>query len=350
MAHELAFKRNGQAAMAFVGETPWHKLGQKLTEGASIETWQVEAGMNWTAAAAPLSFTRADGTTGSMDEKRVIYRTDTGAPLSVMGDAYKIVQPGECLEFFRDLIAAQGFQLHTAGVLLGGRKLWALARTGERGEVVKGDRVAQFLMMATSLDGTTPTTVDFTDVRVVCANTLRIATSRLSDKAVKVSHRSTFDAAAVKAQLGLSSQAWQFFMDATRKMAAQSCDMEQARAVLRQVFGNPVPIKGKPAATSGAAFLASIGATTAAQALALPMIATKGEREQKSVARCLELFAGAGRGATHAGVLGTRWGLLNAVTEHIDHEQGRTPDNRLNSAWFGRGDDFKQHAFDLLTA
>lgn len=44
---------------------------------------------------------------------------------------------------------------------------------------------------------------------------------------------------------------------------------------------------------------------------------------------------------------GTAWGLLNAVTEFVDHEkQARTPENRLDSAWFGPGATLKQRALD----
>ena len=44
---------------------------------------------------------------------------------------------------------------------------------------------------------------------------------------------------------------------------------------------------------------------------------------------------------------GTAWGLLNSVTELVDHERrARSVDNRLNSAWFGLGAAVKQRAFE----
>jgi len=36
MAHELTII-NGKASIAYVGATPWHGLGQRLTEGAPFE-------------------------------------------------------------------------------------------------------------------------------------------------------------------------------------------------------------------------------------------------------------------------------------------------------------------------
>lgn len=379
MAHELAYRADKSAAMAFTGETPWHGLGQRLTEAATIEQWTQEAGLTWQALSAVPRFTRADGSVGSFDDKQVIYRSDTGAPLSVMGNGYKIVQPGEVLEFFRNLVKDHGFKLSTAGALQGGRKIWALAKNGHAGEVVKGDKLRQFLLMATSLDGTTPTVAAFISTRVVCANTMRTAMGEVGRKAragrVVTSHRSEFDAADVRAQLGFADDTWNKYMQAMRTLAERPCMMEEARELLRRVFGNPVKTKrgavevveAAPAADAGAkghdSLQSLLGGNaraidTAADALqaheargeVARLIAQGSEREQKSVARCLELFAGAGRGADHPGVKGTRWGLLNAVTEHIDHEQGRTADNRLNSAWFGRGEGFKQSALAELIA
>ncbi|WP_410175380.1 DUF932 domain-containing protein, partial [Plesiomonas shigelloides] len=49
----------------------------------------------------------------------------------------------------------------------------------------------------------------------------------------------------------------------------------------------------------------------------------------------------------------TAWGLVNAVTEFVDHHRrARSQDNRLDSAWFGLGAQMKtramQHALALL--
>jgi hypothetical protein len=66
--------------------------------------------------------------------------------------------------------------------------------------------------------------------------------------------------------------------------------------------------------------------------------------------RVMELFDGAGMGASNHGVYGTKWGLLNAVTQYIDHERGHNVDNRMNNAWFGQGNRIKAHAEELLLA
>lgn len=91
-------------------------------------------------------------------ENKVLYRSDTKAPLAVVSKRFLVVQPGEILEFYRDLTAVNGFELETAGVLREGRKFWALARTGQS-TVLKGrDRVDGYLLLATACDGTLATT------------------------------------------------------------------------------------------------------------------------------------------------------------------------------------------------
>ena len=42
--------------MAYVGSTPWHGLGNQLTENQPIDVWAKEAGMDWTIRKAPVRF------------------------------------------------------------------------------------------------------------------------------------------------------------------------------------------------------------------------------------------------------------------------------------------------------
>jgi hypothetical protein len=62
----------------------------------------------------------------------------------------------------------------------------------------------------------------------------------------------------------------------------------------------------------------------------------------------MSLFNGASIGHGLTGQ--TRWGMLNAVTELVDHERGRSDNTRLESAWFGTGAAMKTRALELLSA
>jgi phage/plasmid-like protein (TIGR03299 family) len=353
MAHGIATRSNGTAAMAYVGQTPWHGLGQKVTEGAAVETWIQEAGFDWKAVMTPVLY--ALGATEGFGDPAVTYRraagqsvicrSDTQESLAVVGDDYKIVQPREVLEFFRDLTEAGGWHIHTAGVLRGGRKLWALARNHTEGYVGNGkDKVRGNLLMATSLDGSMRTHCGMTAIRVVCANTVRAALSADGHQMVKVSHRSTFDADAVKAELGVARESFDQFMARARKLAESTIGQDEARDVLRTLFGKPTQLEAAPVKTTGG----TIDGSEFKQLLARPVKATPAVRENRNVTAALELFNGAGMGADMETAAGTAWGLLNAVTQHVDHAMGRGPNTRLDSAWFGRGADMKTEAMEIL--
>ncbi|MGL6046156.1 MAG: DUF932 domain-containing protein [Vogesella sp.] len=302
--------------MAYVGATPWHGLGNQLTEQQPIDVWLHEAGMNWTIEQSDVLFNVSqDGMHIRMHrDAKVLYRSDTLAPLSVVSPRYKVVQPHEVLHFYNDLVHAGGFELETAGVLKGGKKLWALAKTGQETLVRSGDRVKAYLLLATSCDGTLCTTAQFTSVRVVCNNTLQIA---VGDNlgAVKVPHSTVFDPLAVKDALGLGLSDWDVFMRNIKALSQRPISPEEARQYFADVLDEPMPVED-----------------------ATP---------SKAMQQLHALYSGAGMGSMLTGTRGTAWGLVNAVTEYVDHHRrARSSDYRLDSAWFGQGATLKQRAMN----
>ncbi|MBD8496162.1 DUF932 domain-containing protein [Pseudomonas syringae] len=308
--------------MAYVGATPWHGLGSRLTEKQPLEVWQREAGMDWQIQESPVHFKTDNvshlSTIHSFPEQKVLYRSDTKAPLSVVSQRYHIVQPREVLEFYRDLTNVFGYELETAGILKGGRRFWALARTGQ-GTALKGDdQVNGYLLLATSCDGTLATTATPTTVRVVCNNTLAIALTGTSS-AIKVPHNTRFDPKAVKKQLGIAVSQWDDFMYRMRALAERKVRRHEAQRFFISV-------------------VCEIN-TTAALPGVLP--------NERALRKVQELYEGRGRGSWLDSARDTGWGLLNAVTEYVDHEgRARSKEYRMDSAWFGQGAALKKRALE----
>lgn len=347
MAHELTLGKNGKYEMAFVGETPWHGLGQNVTKGASIGVWAAEAGMDWEALGGTPAIGAKDGRGKIIDidfsDYKALYRSDSRAPLAIVGRDYKPHQPRQLLEFFREFTESGGWHIHTAGTLRGGRKLWVMATTEDARKYVKGnqDQVSLNLLLATSLDGSMQTTGMLTTVRVVCANTLRAAVEGGSQALVKLGHRSTFDADHIKRSLGVESARQNFaqFMEAAREMAETPISLDDAVSVLNSIF-QPKAKAEKPKLDLSWLNLGNPNAGAPEE--------EPSQDTGRTVSRVLELFQGAGMGSDLKTAKGTRWGLLNAVTEFVDHEMGRSQDVRLDNAWFGRGTGFKQEALTIL--
>lgn len=151
--------------MAYVGDTPWHGLGNLLSPKQPIEVWAKQAGMDWQIKSSNVSYMAQNERGQSLilpyEEQRVLYRSDTHAPLSVVSQRFQEVQPKQILEFYRDLTEQSGFELETAGVLKGGKKFWALARTGQTAALKGKDVSNGYILLATACDGTLATTAQF---------------------------------------------------------------------------------------------------------------------------------------------------------------------------------------------
>ena len=308
-------------SMAYVGSTPWHGLGNHLSEHQPIQIWLKEAGMDWTIEQSDVLF-NADNSALHIrpySDSKVLFRSDSLTPLSVVSNRYKVVQPHEVLNFYKDLVSVGGFELETAGVLKGGRKLWALAKTGQEAKIKGNDRIKAYLLLATSCDGTLCTTAQFTSVRVVCNNTLQLAT-RDSNGAVKVPHSTQFDPRQVKEALGIGFASWESFMTNLKQLSQRTVSPQEADSFIRTVLNEPEFTESN---VQGSKMFQTVNS----------------------------LYQGKGMGSELSSASGTAWGLVNAMTEYVDHHRrARNQDNRLDSAWFGQGAQLKQKAFHQALA
>lgn len=330
MAHEIMVK-NGVAQYAST-QREWHGLGQLMPTGADLAAWAAAAGMDYKVQRAypryaverinPEAFYIPASALRQVEDKVVLFRSDTHAPLGVVSDGYKVVQPREVLDFFREWAEAGGLTIESAGVLFGGKRYFATAKLAE-GVYVGGsrDRVVPYALLSTSADGSLATEGRWTTVRVVCNNTLRMA--RAGATAFRVTHRSEWKPEKFQAVIEEAQAEFGTFMETTRKLAAIRVESKLAEEMTVALFK-----KG----TAGAADADKV-------------------RESRGFASVMSLFAGAGKGAMLETSRGTAWGWLNAVTEHVDHHiRARSEENRAASALWGPGDALKQQAVEIALA
>jgi len=337
MAHQVE-------QMAYIGDTPWHGLGNQLTQNQPIEVWAQQAGMDWRIESSDVSYMAQNARGQSIimpyEEQRVLYRSDTHAPLSVVSQRYQEVQPMEILEFYRDLTEQSGFELETAGVLKGGKKFWALARTGQS-TALKGKDVSNgYILLATACDGTLATTAQFTNIRVVCNNTLAIALRGQSSSAgvVKVPHSTKFDADKVKQQLGISVRAWDEHMYEMKQLTQRKVTQGEAAAYFDAVFNN-TSLSIADQEENIIQFYRNMATPNPAK--------EKSEPNGRAMTKAMDMFNGQGRGAELSSAKDTAYGLLCSITEFADHERrAMSTDHRLDSAWFGAGAALKQRGLE----
>ena len=222
------------------------------------------------------------------------------------------------MDFFAELAENAGIQLETAGVLKGGKVFWAMANTDDVAEISKGDVVKHKVLLASSCDKSMATTGKNTTVRTVCANTLDLALS--GGAPFRKIHTSKLDRQEAIDVLGLNEarECFQAQIRTMRALKEQYVSDGESRAFFHTVLTGE----------------------------------TEEERESDRAVRGLDqLIKTYHEGVGQQGIVGTKLGLVQAVSRYVDHERTpNNPDGRLHSAWFANGAQTKRQALGLALA
>lgn len=329
MAHEIMIK-NGVAQYAST-QKEWHFADtghQVLRPGAPIEEWVEAAGMNYKVKRATIRYAteRLDlahapvNALRTLEDKVVLFRSDTGAPLGVVSEGYKVLQPDEVMEALREFAERNAVTIESAGVLFGGKRYFATAKISNAVSLAAtgGDTIVPYILLSTSADGSLATEGRFTQVRTVCNNTLSQA--RKGAAAFRVTHRSKFDSAEFKSVMENAREDFGAFMEMARKLASIKVESRLAEDMTTLLLTTPT--RDADAARDSAGF-----------------------------AKIMSLFQGGGKGSTLETARETSWGWLNACTEYVDHHvRARSDENRIASATWGPGADLKQRAVEIALA
>jgi phage/plasmid-like protein (TIGR03299 family) len=319
MSHELD-ETTGRAAMAYVGQegTPWHGLGTPITEGMSPKEILKAASLTWLVRRKPVQFTGDDGQLKQDLEHQVLYRSDTNAVLDITGKGYVPSQNHEVMQFFQAYVEAGNMFIDTAGALDCGKRVWVLAKMDDTFKLPGNDHINGYVLLMNPHQYGKGMVGKMTAVRVVCHNTI-MAALRGGGASIKVWHNREFTEQRqreAQEQLGIARERFAALKADAIKLAKTALEPADALEVFALVTGND-PKKPK-------------------------------DEQPPTVNRLMQLFEGAGLGAELVSAKGTAWGALNAVTQWVDHEYGRSQNARLHNAWLGRGDIMKREALELL--
>ena len=307
---------NGKAEMMYVGKVPWHGLGTRLDGPATAAEAIEAAGLDWTVEMVPVYLSNGTEISG----KKAAVRADTGAVFNVLSDQYTPMQNVDAFKFFDGVVGAGEAIYHTAGSLRDGRKVWALAKLPGDLKVTNRDVLEKYVLLANGHDGSLAVTMQLTAVRVVCANTMSLALAH--GEKFRALHTPNVMTRVNDARKALQLQEVYFGLleRGIDRLATEAFQESEKEEFLVKLFGQ----EENPAE-----------------------ISTRMRNQMNQVAH---LFA-VGMG-NHGE---TRWDMLNAVSEFVDHHRGgqgsaevEVQGRRLHSAWFGTGLQLKQKAWDLL--
>jgi phage/plasmid-like protein (TIGR03299 family) len=327
MAHHLTSKDT----MLSVGATPWHGLGVVLANPPTIAEAIKLARLDWRVETSP-NFTMVSGDQLPTPSKSII-RVDTDASgiemrsvIASVGPTYEPLQNAAAFAWFQPWLDSGRVTLETAGSLMGGTRIWILARIVGDPIVVQGDDVVEkYILLAHAHDGSLAIRAGLTPIRVVCHNTLSAAIGLdpstgkptfTPDGVFKILHRSgaqaKLDDVAAKieqidARLNAAGEAYRFLAS-------------------REVLGGDDRL---------VEFVGGVYGQTDEQV-------RKGRRLPE-IARLFE----SGIGQDLPGAKGTHWGLVNAITEYTTHHAGRDAESRANGGAFGAGATANRRALDV---
>lgn len=114
------------------------------------------------------------------------YRTDTLDVLGVVGNRYEPVQNYVAIDFIfnvlnnQDIIHPKDIIIETAGVLGKGERIFVTAKLPDF--IIAKDLINNYILFTTTHDGSGSITACFTDIRVVCNNTLNMALRGCTNK------------------------------------------------------------------------------------------------------------------------------------------------------------------------
>lgn len=323
MSHEI----ESDDQVIYRGAVPWHRIGVPMTGDVSPDEVYRRA-FPWEVVMKPLYVRNVDT---AMEKPvytkvpaRAAVRNTDGKVLGIHGLNWTPLQNLELVEMFRPLYDAGKIEFETAGSLNGGKRVWALAKIkeGHEADVLKGDPVKKYMILANGHSGDMAALAGLTGTRVVCANTLQAVLDGIETAAIRTIHtknvvenvRNVFEIIDIaNRQFSASVEQW-------RNLAkADGVNQDDLRAYIKVVFGKKLK---NPEAQMAHDL-----------------------KVERLIDPILEL-AETGKGIDIPGVKGTWWWAYNSITEYLTHIRGRSEEVRLGSNWFGAGARLNRKAFD----
>ena len=243
-----------------------------------------------------------------------VVRTDTQDLLGIVSKAYEVVQNDSLLrmaEFIREEA-----DMDSVVVLKNGARLaFTATLRGATKEVVPGDKVFRRLVGYLGHDGKTGCGAIFTNVRVVCANTLAAALS--SDNKTSIIHKtganSSFDK--LITSIDTARQTFGQEIQSMKELAQTQCSIDDFRYFLEKVYEKDLKD-------------------------------SKSIDDLKKTQQIIRSYNW-GFGTDIPGVSGTLWGALNAVTEFETSTKRGNKKSKFMKANFGTGLTTSARAFAI---
>lgn len=331
MAH-LIDNSKGYNAFIAAHVPAWHNLGKIFTNDITTQDALKEGGLDYEVIKLPNRHTLPSGEIIISDDSFFTLRTDVNKILgSRLGKDYTVMQNAEALDVVDEILQSGRAKIETAGVIDEGRKAFICLKV-DKSIYVGGnqDEILQYVLIATSHDGTMSITATPTNIRVVCNNTLSAALGKASG-AIRIRHTTNakgklYEAAKV---LNLISTNTEANTDNYNRMKSIKIAQETMFSYFGNIFCTPDEIKQ---------FQNGLQVND--------VLSTRKQNILTEVATFANTGIGQSMTVDADGSL-NMWTAYNAITGYFTGKKYRDADMRANSLLFGYTADVIQKAGQL---
>jgi phage/plasmid-like protein (TIGR03299 family) len=322
MSDDIERFADGSAGFAGFREPAWHRLGTIFQERATTEQVLVMANMaNWNVRLVE-TISLVEGKMVSVPDRFTVVRDNPVTKgqidgLGNVGTRYTTVQNEQVFDFADALLAKNpDAQWDTAGSIRDGRTIFGCIKLPNSVKIGGVDAVDQYLMISSSHDGSSGVVSALTPIRVVCANTLRLAMQNATHS-FKARHTASVEARIDEARiaLALSQDYFEVFVNTAEQLADITVTDAKLDELIESVYPKPAPKSDE--STAGLTIWDNRGK--------LIHQIWNGEADQNGL-------------DTMSTIKGNGWGALNAISEAIDWYPLRS------SGKMERAGGFSQHA------
>mgnify|MGYP003323214957 CR=1 FL=1 len=308
--------------MAYAGQLPWHGLGTKVSENITVDDMMKEAGLDWEVQKVP-AYADLNGEKIHSGHDMLI-RTSDNTALDMVSGNWNPVQNAEAFDFFREFVEAGDMEMHSAGALQDGKRVWCLAKVKDDFTIGGKDLVESYLLLTNPHMYGRAVDIRFTPIRVVCNNTLTLSLANKGDYQVALNHKKAFDAQEAKELLGIAKGKMETYKDMATFLSSKRYSDADLRTYFSTVFANQNPkVRG-------------IGFNPES----VEDFEKYGSKNAKTAMNIIKTQPGAEFAE------GSYWQAFNAVTFMTDHVLGRENDTRLASSWYGVNKNKKTKALE----
>lgn len=282
-------------------QLPWSGIASGTANNDELLTAQEmlqRAGMDWDVELRPLWRKMSDGSFKEHPKAREVYRCDNEETLGVVRGHYQLFSNREAFAFGDALVESGDAHWAEAGMQLGGARVFMTMKIGEGFTVLGEDDYEMYVFIRTGHDGYVSISASVVPFRVTCLNQnqLVIAKRRTS---WTIQHTSSANTRIDEARrsLAITLEYQDEFTQVADKLAVTRVTDHKAEMILDTI---------------------------------LP------EKRSRRDQMLAEIVAHYNMSPTVEPYRGTAYGLLNALTEYMDHfKRSRSANARFESIMWG---------------